>query len=94
MINVKYKVGACKIGERVVAIQRYSTDRKIIWYYGYGTYQGMHPCELNFNQPSSKVLLDNGSVIWGCQDCFFERVHMLNIKFAGDWKWIQIKENK
>ena len=51
-------------GTRVGAIR--NAKDETVYLYGFGTYQGdeLHPA---IGIPNPKILLDNGSVVWGCE---------------------------
>lgn len=53
------------IGDRVGAIQ-YS-NKEVVNFYGYGTYEGEQPCPKFFDLPNPKIKLDNGKIVWGME---------------------------
>ena len=64
-----------KVGERVGAIL--SADESGVKFLGYGTFEGefVPPKEVGglgvflneLNVPNTKITLDNGKVVWGCE---------------------------
>ena len=50
---------------RVVAIR--DADEKEINIYGYGECVGNEPCPVLSGIPNPKIVLDDGSVVWGCE---------------------------
>jgi hypothetical protein len=56
-------------GMRVGVIFSSSSDRgnKIVKFLGYGKYEGDVPCPFLDGSPNPKLVLDNGTIVWGCQ---------------------------
>lgn len=59
-----------EIGQRIGAILKATDDT--VWMIGFGTYQGDHvPPEdvggFNFGYPNPKLVMDDGTVVWGCE---------------------------
>ncbi len=54
-----------KVGDRVGAICDSSAKR--IRIYGYGVYEGDHPCPFFGDIPNPRIGLDNGQIVWGCE---------------------------
>lgn len=50
---------------RVIAIR--NADENEVNIYGYGEYVGNEPCPIFYNMLDSKIVLDNGKIVWGCQ---------------------------
>ena len=81
-----------KIGDRVGAIR--SADENTVYVYGYGTYQGEEvPPEGTIGAfgvdlgkvglKNPKILLDNGTVVWGCQ-CWWGPEERIKKEIIGD----------
>lgn len=74
-----------KEGDRIGAVLK--SDRDTIHVIGYGTYEGMHvPDEevggFNLGIPNPKLVLDDGSVVWGCE-CWWGSEDQIKDSIAG-----------
>lgn len=79
-----------KVGERVGAIL--SADEAGVRFLGYGKFEGefVPPKEIGglgvflneLNLPNTKIALDNGKVVWGCE-CWWAPEEEMKQKIAG-----------
>jgi len=71
-----------EIGHRVGAILK--ADKDNVWLIGYGTYQGdeQPPEEIGLPFPNPKIVLDDESVVWGCE-CWWGEEDRIKESIAG-----------